>query len=303
MTHVPVLEVGGTHATASEVEPAAWTVRHGGARVKLRGDAPADELLDALARCAGSLPSIGNSTLAVAMPGPFDYAAGIGRFHGVGKFDALDGLDVGSGLLARLSPPPARVVFANDAAAFGLGEWVAGEGRDIGRLVALTLGTGVGSAFVADGAIVADGPTVPPEGYVYRLDIDGRPLESMVSRRAILARYREAGGADDVDVRELASRAQDGESRAREAFVGPIAALGTALAPWLTRFGADMVVVGGAMSRSWSLVGAALSDGMHRADPPVAVPVRKANDPAASTAIGAAWHAVGNRGTADRSGT
>jgi len=201
-------------------------------------------------------------------------------------------VDVGAALVARLSPPPRRLVFVNDAAAFGLGEWVAGAARGCDRTVAITLGTGIGSAFIADGALVTDGPLVPPEGYVYRLEVDGQPLESVVSRRAILSRYRQAGGDGLLDVRDVADLAAAGDRRAREAFTGPLTALGTALAPWLVRFGAELLVVGGAMSASWPLVEPALRAGLQAAGAPADVPLRKAHDPRTATAVGAAWHAV-----------
>jgi glucokinase len=71
----------------------------------------------------------------------------------------------------------------------GLGEWVAGAARGYARVVAITLGTGVGSAFLDAGTVVSSGPTVPPNGDVYRLFINGCPLEQAVSNRAIVASY------------------------------------------------------------------------------------------------------------------
>jgi glucokinase len=224
------------------------------------------------------------------MPGPFDYAQGIGRFHGVGKFDALNGVHVGAGLRARLTPPPARIAFVNDAAAFGLGEWLVGAARDATRALAITLGTGIGSAFVDDGRVVESGDRVPPDGHVYRLVVAGQPLEQLVSRRAMLARYRAAGGGDE-DVAAIAARARAGEATARAAFVDPLKLLGRCLAPWLLRFDAPVLVVGGAMSASWELVEQALRAGLAAAGA-AAVDVRRASDPDSSTAAGAAWHAV-----------
>jgi glucokinase len=49
----------------------------------------------------------------------------------------------------------------NDAAAFGLGEWVAGAATGAGRAVAITLGTGVGSAFVDNGSVAHRGRRRP----------------------------------------------------------------------------------------------------------------------------------------------
>jgi glucokinase len=281
---IPVLEVGGTHAIASWVESGSWHLVPGAYRVGLRGDAPAGDLLGALAACLTRLGPLTGRTLAAAVPGPFDYATGIALFEGVGKFDALRGVDVGAELRSRLAAPPERIVFLNDAEAFGLGEWLTGAGEGCERVVAITLGTGVGSAFVANGVIVSSGPDVPPDGHVYRLRIGDVPLEDVVSRRAILARY----GADGVDVGEIATLAAAGDPRAVDAFVLPLRRLGTALAPWLHRFGAQMLVVGGAMSESWQLVEGALRDGLGAGAPPIA----KSFDPDASAATGAAWHAV-----------
>lgn len=293
MNRVGVLEVGGTHATASWVSLPDYEVRPAG-RLEVHGDAAADVLLDSFADCVATLGSLQGAVLSVAIPGPFDYPAGIGRFAGVGKFDALNGVDVGAALCARLTDPPERITFLNDAAACGLGEWRIGAGRGATRVVVITLGTGIGSAFIADGQVVSDGPDVPPEGHVYRLTADGRPLESMVSRRAILARYRAAGGDPDADVRDIAARAEAGDPVALDAFTGPLRLLGTVLAPWLRRFAAEMLVVGGAMSGSWATVEAALRHGLGLADAGLAgLAVRRASDPDAATAAGAAWHAVG----------
>lgn len=292
MTPVPVLEVGGTHAFAALVDPASWTVLpEPVAEVALQGDAAADVLLDALASCVSAV-GVG-PLLAVAIPGPFDYAAGIGRFRGVGKFASLHGVDVGGELAARLSPGPQRVLFVNDASAVGLGEWLCGAGSDADRVVVVTLGTGVGSAFVDAGMVVDRGSSVPPEGYVYRLTIGGGPLEDVVSRRAILARFRAAGGDAALDVREIADRAAEADPIAFEAFTCPLVALGSALSPWLDRFDAQVLVVGGAMSESWTLVEPALRHGLREAGAAKDVLIRRGSDTRIAGALGAVWHAVG----------
>ena len=294
MTRIAVLEVGGTHAGSAWVDPRSWTVEPGG-RCPLRADADAEELVDGLATAVRALGPLGGAVLSVAMPGPFDYDRGIGRFRDVGKFDALDGVDLGAALAARLPDAPETIGFVNDAAAFGLGEWRAGAARGTGRAVAVTLGTGIGSAFVDGGRVVDAGPDVPPGGYAYRLEWDGRPLESIVSRRAIVERYRAAGGEQPADVADIAERADGGDAVARAALVLPLQQLGRALAPWLVRFRAEVLVVGGGISRSWAIVADALRGGLAAAA--VAVPVRRSIDPERSAQIGAAWHAVGEIGT------
>ncbi|MFE7578134.1 ROK family protein, partial [Streptomyces sp. NPDC057521] len=96
MSHVPVLEIGGTHVTAAVIDtasarPAPLTV----VREPVPADAPAGELLDAIAAAGARAEAPAGAHWGVAIPGPFDYETGVGRFRGIGKFEALHGVDVG----------------------------------------------------------------------------------------------------------------------------------------------------------------------------------------------------------------
>jgi glucokinase len=289
MTNVPVLEVGGTHVTAAWVDSRRWrTVPGSRHRLPLDSAGTAEEILSAIASDARRLGPLDGSTLGVAIPGPFDYALGVGRFSGVGKFDALNGVDVRAGLLAALPRPPRWVRFLHDATAFGLGEWVAGAACGHDRVVALTIGTGVGSAFLASGRIVTHGGAVPPEGRVDLLRIGKAPLEDIVSRRAILAEYARRGDATGLDVADIAKRAHAGEPAARDVLYTASAALGTAIAPWLRRFGAQVLVVGGTVAASWDLVGPPL----RAAAGGMGIPVVRALDLEEAGEIGTAWHVM-----------
>src|SRR5581483_6889667 len=108
---VPVLDVGGTHVSAALVDPDGWQVIAAD-RFALNADASSDAILGRFAQAAQSLDAPAGSTWGVAMPDPFDYERGIGRFEGVGKLAALRGVDVGAALRARLR---GTVVFLNDA--------------------------------------------------------------------------------------------------------------------------------------------------------------------------------------------
>lgn len=305
---VRVLDVGGTHVTAARADTGRWRVVAGSrCRTPLRGDAAATEIIATLATAARQLGDAGSPALGIAMPGPFDYATGIGRFRGVGKFDALNGVDLGSALRAALPAPPARVVFVNDASAFTLGEWIGGAARGASRVVGITLGTGVGSAFLDHGRVVSAGPDVPPGGYAHLLRVGRRPLEDLVSRRAITAAYasaRAAGGRagaspprrPDLDVDAIAGLALSGDSTALSVIGDAIGTLGRALRPWLVRFRADILVVGGGLAGSWEVTGPALERGLFRSgtDPAPAWrgAVARARDAEESALVGAAWHAV-----------
>lgn len=285
---VPVLEVGGTHVSAALIDTADWAIvpdtlsRH-----PLDSQASADALLAEFIGAARTLDTAGAARWGVAMPDPFDYARGIALFENVGKFDSLRGVDVRAALCAGISPRPGSVSFLNDADAFVLGEWLHGAASGYRRCAAVTLGTGVGSGFLADGEVVGSGPDVPPDGRAHRLFIDGRPLEDVVSRRAIRAAYAAATGDAAADVREIAERGRAGDATARTVIDTAMRQLGTALAPYLQRFGAEVVVIGGSMSASWDLFGPAF---VERLRAPIAVVV--AEDREHAPLLGAARHAL-----------
>ena len=291
------MEVGGTHVTAAVVDVSTGQVL-GPTRSRrpLNSDGPATDVIQTLIDAATPVAAAAgqNATLGVAIPGPFDYARGIGRFEGVAKFESLTGLDVGATLRAGLDGLVARIAFLNDADAFVLGEWAWGAAAGHRRVAGVTLGTGVGSGFLDEGRVVVDDPRVPPDGSVHLLSIDGLALEEAVSRRALLRRARLAI-ADlpaDADVLDVAMLARAGDRRARRVFDDAFAVLGSALAPWLARFEASVLVVGGSMAGSWDLVGPPLLGALLQAEPALAgLAVRPAAHPEDSALIGAAVHA------------
>lgn len=247
---VLALDIGGTHVSAAVVD--AGNAVHDARRTPLDAGAPAAVILDVIAACAAPLaPRAGR--IALAVPGPFDYRHGIGDFHGVAKFAQLRGVDMAEELAGRWAVGTSALRFVNDAEAFGLGEWSEGSGARADRCVTLTLGTGVGSAFIDRGRCVTDGPTVPADGNLHTVRIDGVPLEDRISRRALINTYRARTGIG-ADVAKIARRARAGDRAATETLADGMRALGTALAPWLIAFDAQRVVIGGSMAASEDLL-------------------------------------------------
>jgi len=246
---VPVVEVGGSHVTAAMVS-ADWRVDpvH---RMKLDSQTSAGKILAQLAQAADQLP-LANG-LVVALPGPFDYETGVAWYRGNKKFEALYGHDVGKSLRELLKLD--RILFVNDAEAFAVGEWTRGTLQGLERCVGVTIGTGIGTAFLLDGKVVRTGDTVPPGGELYRTTYRDRPVEDWISSRAILEAYFESvGEVDGIGVKEIADMARGGSAEAKRALVDAFAALADALAPWLERFGATRVVLGGSISGAFDVV-------------------------------------------------
>lgn len=297
-TGVPVLEIGGTHVTAAMVDTDSWTVVRGTSAHRVtHPDTTTEELVQALVDAAAVLPVVAASPWGVAVPGPFDYARGVADFHGVGKFDRMRGVDLGAILSRSLPGSPGALRFVNDAEAFAVGEWVAGAGRGHQRMIGITLGTGVGSAFLVDGRAQAQGPGIPREGRVDLLEVAGHPLEDTVSRRAIRARYESltgVGSGSAPDVLEIAARARAGDRHAESALHGPILTLGRLLGPRVVAFGASRLVVGGAVAQAWDLIEGPLRTGVEQGAPGRSPDLRidralRIDDAAL---IGAARHAI-----------
>ena len=233
----------------------------------------------------------------MAVPGPFDYVRGVALFRDVGKFDSLYGVDVRHGLMLRLRPSPSAVRFLNDADAFGVGEYAVGAARSHDRAVCITLGTGVGSAFLDQGRPVNSGPTVPPDGSIHLVVHEGRPIEDTISRRAIRTAYAAAAGVASADVAPdvhvIAERARHGDDLARAVLTHAFAGLGAALAPLVHRFDASIVVIGGSMIGSWDIVEPAVRLGMFGTAPrPPHLELRPAERNPVAALLGAAFWSV-----------
>ncbi|MFI9382055.1 ROK family protein [Kutzneria sp. NPDC052558] len=280
MDPVPVLEIGGTHVTAALVRDGSAEIA---VRLPLTPNGGKAEILDGIAAAAAKLDAPAGAQWGVAVPGPFDYEAGIGLFQDVGKFESLYGVDVKAELTRRL-PEPAGLRFLNDADAFGIGEHVAGAAAGHRRAVCLTLGSGIGSAFLDDGVPVNDGPLVPPDGSAHLVRYLGRPLEETVSRRAIRAAY---AGEDSPDVHAIAELARTGDRHAQTVLANAFHALGAAIGPWLARFEATVLVVGGSIAASWDLVEGPLKASLHSA-----AELRTALRAVDAPLLGAAWWAT-----------
>lgn len=247
---VGALEIGGTHVSAVVLAVGQRTIEP----ASLRRDelAPGGthvELVRSIVSAAQRLSAPAVTRWGVATPGPFDYARGISRIRGVAKLDALYGVDLRAELSSALGLRPQDVLFLNDADAFLIGEWWAGAAQGHERAMGVTLGTGLGSAFLERGRIVETDPRVPREGRLDLVPFRGAPVEKTLSRRGLRSAY----GSDEPDVVEIARRARDGDRRATEVLRGFGSALGEFLAPWLERFNPTCLVLGGSIARSWDL--------------------------------------------------
>ena len=219
----------------------------------IQSGATADEILKMLAAIiTGHLDKVKTVRgIAFAFPGPFDYEQGICLIQNQAKFDALYGINVGARLKKILRMPTLEMKYRNDAEAAILGEACYGAGTAYSRVIGLTLGTGLGSAFVADGRIITKGVDVPSNGWLYSFPFDNQRADDVFSTRGLLARLRKRG----IHATDIASALQKGDkdSKALEASFASFGSdLGMFLNPFVADFCADGVLVTGGISEVWN---------------------------------------------------
>lgn len=244
---VLVFDVGGSHVSA-----AVCTGRDFHLGPVARGLHPATETSEAFigllhdlgVEAAAGLPAVTGATL--AMPSPFDFKTGVCLMRH--KLPYLYGVNLRNALADSFGWEPAQVHFLNDADAYLLGEVGAGAARGFARVVAITLGTGTGSAFAVDGRLVTDGPGVPKGGEIWDLPYEGGIVEDFLSSRAIANGYHFRTGNTST-VATLAAIAGS-DPAAQETFAEFGLHLGRVLRTKLAMFHPDVVVLGGGISRA-----------------------------------------------------
>lgn len=188
--------------------------------------------------------------IAFAFPGPFDYERGICLIRNQEKYDSLYGLDISANLKELLAMPNLEMRYRNDAEAAILGEALYGAGMPYSRLIGLTLGTGLGSAFVADGKPVTDEANIPYRCWLYSLPFGAHRADKVFSTRGLLARLREHG----IHATDIASALRSSEKDTHalaQAFESFGSDLGIFLKPFVSDFGAEAVLISGGIAEAW----------------------------------------------------
>lgn len=241
-------DIGGSHITAALVDLANGAVVDSSKyKEPVNAGADARDILTRWTKAIGHVLTAANGEVAaigIAMPGPFDYPEGISLIKGVAKYESLYGMNIRAALKASLSFD-GGIYFENDASCFALGEAWAGEGAGCARMVAVTLGTGLGGTFLHNNIILHEGKGIPPEGYIYHLPYKAGIAEDYISSRWLLNEYQQRTGQRLNEVKNIADLAEQQDATALALFTEMGHSLGEVLAPWLKDFAAERLVIGG----------------------------------------------------------
>ena len=253
-------DIGGSHITCAAVDLATGSIiRDTLTERAVNNQASANDIISVWAEAlSGTLSKVSFNKvkgIGFAMPGPFDYVKGICYIKGVAKYENLYGLNITDAISAALAVPGDFLIrFMNDASSFAVGEAWAGSATNATRSLSITLGTGFGSAFISNCIPIVDGPDVPKLGCVYHLPYRDGIADEYFSTRGLLGRYMTLTGKELSGVKELAVLAAS-ENIVTDLFTDFGDNLGLFLTPWLKKFAAEILVIGGNISNAYNLFG------------------------------------------------
>ncbi len=253
-------DIGGSHISCAAIDLLTGkilkeTLTERAVNNQAQSSVIIDVWSEALSGVLSKVPFDKVKGIGFAMPGPFDYVKGICYIRGVAKYENLYGINITDAISSSLEVPEGFLIrFMNDASSFAVGEAWAGSAIKAKRSLSITLGTGFGSAFINNRIPIVDGPEVPKLGCVYHLPYLDGIADDYFSTRWFIKQYKNITGKELSGVKEMAELAPS-DKIVRDLFTefGDKAAL--FLAPWLKKFKAEVLVIGGNISHAYSLFG------------------------------------------------
>jgi glucokinase len=205
-TVVAGIDIGGSHITVALVDLKTRSVLPGTCiRKSIDSNGSAKNIIAELSSIINK--SIAHNDfkkkIAIAMPGPFDYEAGISYIRNQHKYDSLYGLNVKSLLAGSLQIHESDILLKNDAACFLQGEVFGGAAKGFKKAIGLTLGTGLGSAKFTH--------EISEDAELWQSPFLDGIAEDYLSTRWFVKRFYEMTGITVRNVKELFKLKTNGE--------------------------------------------------------------------------------------------
>lgn len=286
-SHAIGLDIGGTHITAAVVNKTEMKVLdYSLCKESFDSNMPADQVMKIWKKVIGT--AIENSKvkditgIAVCMPGPFDYKNGICWIKGQSKYEHFYGLNIRELLLETLGfPVDFPVLFENDAVCFGKGEVFKQQENLSKKVMAVTLGTGLGACFIDKGTSISSGNTVPADGEIYNLPYKDGIAEDYVSVRGLLSHYKSLTGTELNNGLELYNLAKSEDQQAIQVFERMGEDLATVAIPWIKNFTADHIIIGGKIANASDFFLASFNKTIQESNSEIEVSISNDNEIAA----------------------
>lgn len=260
------VDVGGSHITCALFDSdTAAMIQDRNLRASIHTHGEKDVILgefaEVLKQAAGEhLNQV--ASIGFAFPGPFDYEQGICLIPpALAKYEKLYGVNIRTELTQRLDFH-GTMRFMNDAACFALGEYRLGGARGSQRTLALAIGTGFGSTFLADGKPVTQGAGIPKDGMLWHVPYKGGIADDTFSSRGLVKAWKDASGETINGAKEIDDLARAGDLRALAVFEQWGGQMAECLNPWLLTLDVDTIVLGGNIAKAWDWFVPALKRGI-----------------------------------------
>lgn len=281
------LDIGGTHITAAIIDIVDMKVMDFSVhKESFDSNMPVEEVMTIWEKAIRT--SFKNSKvektsgLAVCMPGPFDYTNGICWIKDQSKYEHFYGLNVRDLFQDKLDlSSDFPILFENDAVCFGKGEVFKDSENLSKKVMAITLGTGLGACFIDKGESISTGNSVPKEGEIYDLPYKEGIAEDYVSVRGLLAGYFALSGKKVNNGLELFNLAKTGDTMAAKVFEQMGEDLAEIVLPWLEKFGADSFIIGGKIANASEFFLPAFNQKIKEAGSEIVVSISTDNEKAA----------------------
>lgn len=247
-------DIGGTHITAALIDLHKKTIIASSVkRAHVNAAGTADEIITAWSRCIADARQDNQvESICLAMPGPFDYEAGISLIRGQAKYENLYELNVKHKLAKALNCPAHNIFLDNDAACFLQGEVFNGAANKYAEdtVIGITLGTGLGSAVYKAGISKnADRWCWPfKEGIA----------EEYLCTRWFVHRWKELTGETISGVKELTVLSRS-EEKAKEIFTEFGENLAAFLLDFISNESPAAIVIGGNIAKAFDRFGPLLT--------------------------------------------
>lgn len=245
------VDIGGSHIACQAVNlNGCRPLEDTYVEVKVAETEPAGVILTAwekaLKACLGKMDGKTVCGIGVAIPSPFDFIQGIAMADH--KFASLKGLNIREELHRVSGIEAESIFFTNDAAAFGMGAWRLNGSADR-HMIGVTLGTGFGACFIVDGCYATYGPGVPIGGELWNYPFRGVIAEDYVSTRWFEARFKELAGEKIKGLKGMIDFYEAGKfkTETEKIFREFAESFGEIMLPFMLRFKADKLVIGGGM--------------------------------------------------------
>jgi glucokinase len=198
--------------------------------------------------------------IAFSMPGPFQYETGIAMFEGNDKYESLYNVSISEELLKYLNAKNVSFRFLNDASCFGVGGSLIEKAIDAKKIIAITLGTGFGAAFLDQNLPITQGDNVPHNGCLWDKPFQDSIADSYFSTRWFLNEYERAAGEKlSGGVKEIASVENAQTAQIFDQFANNLCEF---LIPFISNFDADLLIIGGNIAKSHRLFLAKLQENL-----------------------------------------